>query len=257
MSAAPALSETQCPLPDEHSLWRVAALSMMDRPTLQQSLAGPDGLAWIEAAAACGIVEAQLKLAQALLDGEDLPPDARKAFGWISRAAASGNAEALNMLGRCYENGWGTGKSFARAAVCFHNAAQMGNVWAQYNLGHLLLDGLGVEQNRVEAFRWYSQAAAQGHARAMNLVARCLEMGWGVSQDRATARNWYRLSAEGGYFRGQFNYAMILAEEGAVSDAVSFACLAFSGASEQTRSNMRQALKRHSRRELRALASNE
>ncbi|HEY4881957.1 MAG TPA: hypothetical protein VIH80_07235, partial [Steroidobacteraceae bacterium] len=58
-----------------------------------------------------------------------------------------------------------------------------------------------------------------GHARAMNLAGRCLEEGWGCARDLAGAADWYRRSAESGYFRGQFNYALVLAEQRAVSEA--------------------------------------
>lgn len=237
----------------DSSVWRVAALTMMPGKALERALSGTNAQSWIQAAAQCGIVEAQLRLAQMLLDGAGLPKDEKAAFDWISRAAATGDADALNMLGRCHENGWGTARAFERAAVCFRHAADKGHAWAQYNLGHLLLDGSGIARNQAEAFAWYFRAAQQGHARAMNLVARCLEKGWGIDADIRTARNWYRKSAEGGYFRGQYNYAMILADEGCAAGATHWAKRAMDGAPEPTASNMRAALSKHPRAELRAL----
>ena len=222
---------------DELSAWRLAALSMMDRAQLNALLAANESSQWIEAAAQCGVVEAQLLLGRKLLE-----TDAHEAFAWFTRAAASSDAEALNMLGRCHENGWGTPKDCARAATCYHHAAEKGDAWAQYNLGHLLLDGNGVPRDRNEAFLWYFRAAQQGHARAMNLVARCLEEGWGVEPDARAARNWYRKSAERGYFRGAYNYASILAAEGCITAAVMWFERAARDAGDETRINIMNAL---------------
>ncbi len=48
----------------------------------------------------------------------------------------------------------------------------------------------------------------------MNLLGRCLEEGWGCEPDRVAAALWYERSAQSGYFRGQFNYAAVLAQHG-------------------------------------------
>jgi TPR repeat protein len=194
---------------------------MMPPAELAALLSGDpfDAAPWVEAAAACGIVEAQLRLGRMLLDGTGVARDERAAFACFLCAAAGGDRDAQNMLGRCYENGWGTARDMTRAATHFRAAAEAGLDWAQYNLGHLLLDGTGVARDPYRAFVWYRRAAGQGHARAMNLVARCHEEGWGTVRDKAAARVWYRRSAEGGYFRGAYNYATILAAEGCVTAA--------------------------------------
>jgi uncharacterized protein len=196
--------------------WRVAALTMMSPAELAALLSGDpyEAAPWVEAAAACGIAEAQVRLGRMLLEGQGVAKDERAAFAYFLCAAASGDREAKNMLGRCYENGWGTARDMVRAAENFRAAAEAGLDWAQYNFGHLLLDGTGVARDPNEAFLWYMRAAGQAHVRAMNLVARCYEEGWGVARDCAAARVWYRKSAEGGYFRGAYNYATILAAEG-------------------------------------------
>jgi TPR repeat protein len=219
--------------------WRLAALSMMSREQLNALLAhdSAEAAQWIEAAAQCGVVEAQLLLGRKLLE-----TDAHAAFEWFARASASGDADALNMLGRCHENGWGTAQDFSRAATRYRHAANKGDAWAQYNLGHLLLDGNGVTRNRDEAFAWYFRAAQQGHARAMNLVARCFEEGWGVETDTRAARNWYRNSAHGGYFRGAYNYATILAGEGCITAAAMWFERAVQGAADPSRTNIVNAL---------------
>jgi TPR repeat protein len=237
-----------------HDTWRVAALTMMAPAQLHALLAGADAAAWVEAAAACGMPEAQVRLGRMLLEGAGgVARDPAAALACFLGAAERGDADGQNMAGRCYENGWGTAIDFARAAALYGAAAEAGLAWAQYNLGHLLLNGDGVARDRDAAFASYMRAAAQGHARAMNLVARCFEEGWGCVRDAAAARNWYRRSAEGGYFRGAYNYATILCAEGDVAGAVPWFRVALDTAPEPTRSNIAAALSRHADARVRAL----
>jgi len=233
--------------PLSHETWRVAALTMMSPEQLAALLAGAEAAPWVEAAAACGIAEAQVRLGRMLLEGRGVAKDERAAFACFLCAADGGDIEARNMLGRCYENGWGAPQDFARAAEHYRIAADAGLDWAQYNLGHLLLDGQGVARDRDEAFAWYMRAATQGHARAMNLVARCCEEGWGCPRDPAAARLWYRKSAEGGYFRGAYNYGSILADEGRAGEAAQWFERALDGAPPHSRANIATAIAARSR----------
>ena len=123
------------------------------------------------------------------------------------------------MVGRCFDTGWGTAEKPEIAAEHYRRAAALGHSWAQYNLGHLYLNGRGVGRAPAQAYTYYLKAAEQGHARAMNLVGRCCEQGWGRPRDSAAAAKWYQRSAEGGYFRGQYNWATRLLEEGRVEEA--------------------------------------
>ena len=239
--------------------WRVAALSMMGTDELHRVFSGDPSVAaaWVEAAAATGIAEAQVRLGRMLLEGEGVAKDPHGAFACFFCAAQIGDADAQNMLGRCYENGWGTPVDFIGASVCYRRAAHAGLAWAQYNLGHMLLDGIGVTRDREAAFIWYRRAADQGHARAMNLVARCHEEGWGVLRDPVAAQDWYRKSAEGGYFRGAYNYASILAGEGRVEDAAVWFERALVTAPPPTHGNILRILARQENPQLRAIAERE
>ncbi len=239
--------------PSPVEAWRVAALTMMPPAELAALLAGEEAACWVEAAAACGIAEAQVRLGRMLLEGRGTPKDERAAFACFLSAAKTGDSDATNMLGRCYENGWGTARDFTRAARHYAVAAEAGHAWAQYNLGHLLLDGNGVARDRAAAFRWYWASAGQSHERAMNLVARCYEEGWGCPRDPAAARVWYRKSAEAGYFRGAYNYATILSAEGCAAGALRWFGQALDTAPEPTRSNIAAALRKHADAHVKAL----
>lgn len=240
----------------EDDAWRMAALSMMSADELHALFSGDPATAapWVMAAANGGLAEAEVRMGRMLLSGEGVAKDEVAAVAWFARAAKSGDIEAHNMLGRCYENGWGVAWNFDAAAKHYAIAATAGDAWAQYNLGHLFLNGLGVLRDADEAFAWYRRAAKQGHVRAMSLVGRCHEEGWGVARDPALARAWYRKSADGGYFRGAYNYASMLVNEGCVTGAAHWFEKALSNAPQPTRSNMIDTLLKSPHAELRALA---
>ena len=232
----------------------VGVMASMSPAQLRDLLAaGPErATPWLLAAAECGLVEAQLALGRMRLQGAHR--DEAKAHAWFSRAAEAGSAEAWNMLGRCCEHGWGAPIDAAAAARWYAKAAEAGDAWAQYNLGHLYLNGQGVERNAGQALASYRRAAEQGHDRAMNLVGRCCEQGWGVEPDAVAAGDWYRRSAEGGYFRGQFNYASLLAAEGRIAEALGWFEQALQGAPPDSRRVMCDVLAASPQPDLRALA---
>jgi TPR repeat protein len=206
----------------------LSRLKQMSAQQLSDLLSGKphEAAVWVRIAAMHGLPEAQLRLGRMLLEGKGVAKDEKEALSWFQRASTTGNADALNMVGRCYENGWGVTADYTVAAEYYQRSAQAGHNWAQYNLGHCYLDGNGVVRDTYKAFVWYRKAADQGHVRAMNLLARCYEEGWGVAIDSEAARTWYRKSAEGGYFRGQYNWATLLANEGQLDSASEWFLLA-------------------------------
>jgi TPR repeat protein len=224
---------------------RMARLQQLSYRELQALLAGDPVQAhlWIRSAADCGLPAAQLRLGRMLLAGTGVPVDAAAALSWFRRAAARGDAEAMNMVGRCLENGWGTQVQLPQAAEQYHASAQRGHDWGEYNFANLLFDGRGVAGDRKFALYWYRRAARQGHARAMNLLGRCLEEGWGCDAQLAAAAIWYERSAESGYFRGQFNYAAILAQSGNAADAARWYLKAAAGGDRAIRCAISTALR--------------
>lgn len=166
--------------------------------------------ALIERGAEAGVAEAQAVWAQMLLDRGD----ATAAFEWFTRAARQGHLMALNMLGRCYDLGWGISIDKARAAECFRVAAERGLDWGMYNYATSLALGTGVPEDKAAALAWFERAAALGNAKALNYVGSFHEDGWVVPRDRAQAARCYAQAAAGGDFRGAFNHARMLAEDG-------------------------------------------
>ena len=172
-------------------------------------------LSLVRAAAERGVPEAQALYGQMLLDGRLVERSPAAALAWFERAGVGGDVMAINMVGRCLDQGWGVARSPRLAMKWFRKAAERGLDWGMYNLATLLVLGEhGVPKDRGEAMYWLRKAVELGHVKSMNLLGGFYEDGWEVQQDRATARAYYRDAAVGGDFRGQFNYARLLAEEG-------------------------------------------
>ncbi len=140
--------------------------------------------------------------------------EAREGFAWFNKAAAQGHLMGLNMVGRCYDLGWGTPVNKTRAAECFRVAAERGLDWGMYNYATALTLGEGVAEDKPAALSWFEKAAGQGNAKATNYVGSFHEDGWVVERDIARAAGFYAQAAAGGDFRGMFNHARMLLDQG-------------------------------------------
>ena len=198
------------------------ALANVSHDALAAILAGPpaQAAAWVAAAAHNGIVEAQAVYGQYLLDGHGVARDAGGAFTWFTHAARRDHPMAMNMLGRCYEHGWGTAACAPVAVYWYRLAARAGLDWGMYNYASALALGNGVEADRAQALQWFQRAAELGHVKSLNIVGSFYEDGWEVDADASIAFDYYRRAAEGGDFRGQFNYARLLAARGEIENAL-------------------------------------
>ncbi|MGI4854154.1 MAG: tetratricopeptide repeat protein [Janthinobacterium lividum] len=177
---------------------------------------------FVRAAAERGVSEAQAIYGQMLLDGTLVPRNATAALHWFERAARGGQVMAINMVGRCLDQGWGVVASPCLAAQWFRKAADKGLDWGMYNFATLLTLGRGVTEDKVEALHWFRKAAEQDHAKSINLLGSFYEDGWVVQHDLFTARALYQKAAVAGDFRGQFNYARLLLQDGQVADALTW-----------------------------------
>ncbi|MBO1324290.1 SEL1-like repeat protein [Acetobacter sp. TBRC 12305] len=180
----------------------------------------PDDIQAIRQRALLGHHLEQVLWGKVLLNSQFMPPDPKAALVWFRMAADAGYGPAHNMLGRCSHFGWGCPRSLEDAGQHYARAAQLGDNWGRYNLAILTMRGLGRPQDLPTAFALFRTGAEAGHAKSMNIMARFYEEGWVVNQDRAMARQWYHRSAQEGDYRGQHNYATLLAEAGDVQQAL-------------------------------------
>lgn len=175
---------------------------------------------WMLHSAKLGHADAQTILGQWLLDGRGVARNPSEALAWFLKAATQGQAMGMNMAGRCFENGWGTESDTFIAANWYRQAAGKGLDAGMYNYANLLVTGQGVKQDPAEALQWYRKAAALGHAKSMTKIGHFYEDGRVVAQDTAAAFTWFEGGARGGDFRGQFNYAGMLAARGQLEEAL-------------------------------------
>jgi TPR repeat protein/GNAT superfamily N-acetyltransferase len=172
------------------------------------------------AAARLGSADAQAILGQWLLDGQGLQRSPEEAFKWFQKSAFQGHAMGMNMAGRCLENGWGTPVDLPAATDWYARAARKGLDVGMYNYANQLALGQAVPRDDVQALRWYQEAARLGHAKSFTKIGGFYEEGRTTAKDGPTAMGYYRKGAEGGDFRGQFNYAGMLAEQGNIAEAL-------------------------------------
>lgn len=175
---------------------------------------------WMLIGARLGNADAQTTLGQWLLDGHGLPRHPADALAWFLKAARQGHPMGQNMAGRALENGWGCEADAAAAVHWYRLAAQQGLDAAMYNLANLLVAGKGVAQDHAAALGWYRLAAQQGHAKSKTKIGRFYETGLVVAQDLEAAFVCFEEGARGGDFRGQFNYAGMLAQRGQMDAAL-------------------------------------
>lgn len=175
---------------------------------------------WMLHSARLGHADAQTILGQWLLNGHGLNRDPAGALAWFLKAAAQGHPMGVNMAGRCFENGWGADADCFAAANWYRQAATKGLDAGMYNYANLLATGQGVKQDAAEALQWYRKAAALGHAKSMTKIGFFYEDGRVVAQDSAAAFTWFEGGARGGDFRGQYNYASMLAARGQMDVAL-------------------------------------
>ena len=188
----------------------------MDAQGWQEILSGPPEttLRWLHAAAEQGVIEAQVHLAQRYLEGKGCQADPAHAVPWLRLAASEGHPMGMNLLGRCYENAWGLKKDAVMATYWFRHAALAGLDWGLYNYATSLALGRGTPVDHAQARTFFQQAANQGHAKSWNFLGSFHEDGWAGERDLEQALDCYLRAAQGNDFRGAFNAARLLAEQG-------------------------------------------
>lgn len=221
--------------------------------SLEQNSQHEEGsLSLVRDAAFRGVHQAQALYGQILLDGRLVKRNPTAALHWFERSARGGNVMAMNMVGRCLDQGWGVAASKRMAEKWFRMAAERGLDWGMYNLATLLTLGEGgVPQDKTTAYFLFRDAEALGHVKSINIIGGFYEDGWVVAKDRGRAREHYYRAAVGGDFRGQFNYARFLIQEGDVLGALHWLRQVPKTATPAFMTKMKNALANSSQREIR------
>ncbi len=112
---------------------------------------------WLDAAAEAGEIEAQVRLADLLAQGKQVPRNDSEAFRWYREAG---------------ENGHGVAQDYVKAAKLYHHAAELGITLAKRSLGYFYEKGLGVPADRAQALRFFQEAADAGDKDAGEQLTR-------------------------------------------------------------------------------------
>ena len=97
----------------------------------------PSKLERLRQAAERGNPFAQYHLGKLLLQGNEIPKDAKDAVRWLTESAEQGNQYAQYALGKIYLLGKDAPKDFGTARMCFQRSADQGNHYAQYFVEHM------------------------------------------------------------------------------------------------------------------------
>ena len=97
----------------------------------------PSKLERLRQAAERGNPFAQYHLGKLLLQGNEIPKDAKDAVRWLTESAEQGNQYAQYALGKIYLLGKDSSKDFGTARMWFQRSADQGNQYAQYFVEHM------------------------------------------------------------------------------------------------------------------------
>ena len=97
----------------------------------------PNKLERLRQAAERGNPSAQYHLGKLLLQGNEIPKDAKDAVRWLMESAEQGNQYAQYALGKIYLLGKDAPKDFGTARMWFQRSADQGNQYAQYFVEHM------------------------------------------------------------------------------------------------------------------------
>jgi len=145
-----------------------------------------------------GDIEMQLKVGDALANGDGTKMDKKKAVEWYRRAADAGNVEAHMRLAACYENGDGVPINHEFMLRWFEKAASQNVTAAQLRVAQCYEEGKGTSRDTSKAFSIYKKLADDRVPEAMTKVADCYLNGVGVKVDRKQAYQLYGLAAQAG-----------------------------------------------------------
>ena len=97
----------------------------------------PNKLERLRQAAEHGDPSTQYHLGKLLLQGNEIPKDAKDAVRWLTESADQGNQYAQYALGKIYLLGKDVPKDFEAARIWFQRSADQGNQYAQYFVEHM------------------------------------------------------------------------------------------------------------------------
>ena len=129
-------------------------------------------------AAVLGHLPSLTSVGLCLAEGLGSARDDRQAVAWLEAAAAAGEVQALRTLGMFLAVGRGAKgevkKNETRAVGYYKEAAQKGDPASMAAYGWHLAHGRGARASLKQAVGWYEKAAAKGHVEACFMLGTLL-----------------------------------------------------------------------------------
>lgn len=177
--------------------------------------------------AEAGVVQAQVRLAEAYLDGRGVDQSTDAAILWLTLAAEAGSSEAMALLGELHGDKDMAVYDPAAAARWYALAADLGDESARYALADLAISAGGTNADRRLAVESLREGALNGYVESQVRLAELYEQGGILPRDRVEAERWYNLArgalqqkAERGDTRSQMRLATLYFEgKGVAVDA--------------------------------------
>jgi len=164
--------------------------------------------------AASGVLQAQVRLAEAYLDGRGVDQNTDAAIQWLTLAAEAGDRDAMAQLGDLHSDEDMAVYDPVEAARWYGLAADLGDERARYALADLAITAGDTAADRRLAVESLREGARNGYVESQMRLAELYEQGGILPRDRNEAERWYGLArgsleenAETGDTRAQMRLA--------------------------------------------------
>ena len=172
---------------------------------------------YAQCAAEKGHLRAASNYAIALVRGEGIPKDSKKAAEIFLHVIELLESQENELKARAqYNYGWlcyigdGVQRSYSEAVKYLRLSEAGGCARAKQLLGNCYYFGHGVDKDVVKAFEYWEDAAQCGDVTAQYNLGICYYYGDGVPQNMDNATKYFRSAADAGYPPAQYNYGLIL-----------------------------------------------
>jgi TPR repeat protein len=162
----------------------------------------------------------QYNYGYACFRGEGVPVDLDKAFYWWYKSADGGCPDAQRTLAQIKSLGvYGQAQDLPEAIRLFEKAKP--KLSAEMVADTSFAIGIIFDERKdyTNAFPYLLTAAKNGSAEARFRISKYYKYGRAVSKDAAASMKWLRKAAEDGHADAQNNYAILLSDQGRLTEA--------------------------------------
>lgn len=157
---------------------------------------------------------AQLRMAEWILQGQGVEQNTTKAIAIYQSLSAKGMSSASRNLGKIYEQGSYVDQDFQQSLFYFKRAVDQGDRYAELDIARFYAHGLGVESDWPLANSIFLRYADAGSSKAAYLLAKNLEqqaltINEGIPEQSVY---WYKMSAEQDYLPAQLKVITMMLE---------------------------------------------